>query len=131
MRLQRGEEEEVGAQWLTGASLPLGIPFLSLTCPVGRQTFLEAAGGELMSHVNKVNLVPGHFGLGAPPSLPCCPHLIHWSGKPACASTSCCHTAIFNLGCWLHPLTKLDLPHVRVKVTVHSGWSHVEPSCVG
>lgn len=102
-----------------------------LTCPAGRQIFLETAGGELMSHVNKVNLIPGHCELGAPPSLPCCPHLIQSSGRPACASTSCCHAAIFNLGCWLHPQTKLDLPCVRVKVTADSGWSQGEPCCVG
>lgn len=46
-------------------------------------------------------------------------------------STSFCHAAIFNLEYWLHPLTKLGLPHVRVKVTAVSGWSHVEPSCIG
>lgn len=117
---------------MAGLSLPsLWNSIPSLTCPAGRQTFLEATVGELMNHVNKVNLVPGHFRLGAPPSLPCCPCLIHWSGRPASASTSCCHTAIFNLGCWLHPLTKLDLPYVRVKVTADSSWFHMEASYVG
>lgn len=115
---------------------PCGILALSpfswaiQTCPAGRQAFLETAWGQLMSHVNKANLVPGHFGLGAPPSLPCCPDLIQLSGRPACAPISYCHTAIFNLGCWLHPLTKLDLPHVRVKVAADSSPSYLEPSCV-
>lgn len=92
---------------MVGLSLPsLRNSILSdLSCR--KADFLEAAVGELMSHVNKVNLVPGHFALGAPPSLSCCPCWIHWSsGRPACAFTSCCHTAIFNLGCCLHPLTK-------------------------
>lgn len=40
-----------------------------LTCPAGRQIFLETAEGELMSTVNKVNLIPGHCELEL--RLPC------------------------------------------------------------
>lgn len=121
----------MGAQWLAGIT-PLHLfSWEILTCPTGRQTFLEAAREELMSHVHKVNLVPGYSGLGAPPSFLCCPCLIQSSIRPACAFTSCCHTAIFNFGCWLHLPAKLDLPHMRVKVTADSSWSHVEPSYVG
>ena len=93
-----------------GASLPCGIPAQSLfppwtilTRPAGRRTFLETAGEELLRRVNEVSLAPGHGGLRAPPSLPCCPPWLLSPGRPACASTSCCHAAIFNLGCWLHP----------------------------
>lgn len=45
-------------------------------------------------------------------------------------ATLCHHAAIFNFGCGLHPLTKLALPHVRVKVAADCQACPLqEPSC--
>lgn len=64
---------------VVGLSLPSLQNSILSDSSCRKADFLEAAVGELMSHVNKVNLVPGHFELGAPPSLSCCLCWIHWS----------------------------------------------------